>query len=123
MIGLGNRAIPARRLLRVVPPVLSARATCSSRVARYGLPRSPTLTGTGPGRGISSWTPHPPGERNPGRTAAAPPVGYAVVPTSGCCSAVDPSITVGAALLAVMAILRGFAFSAMGIRRVSTPAS
>src|SRR6476660_2194612 len=49
--------------------------------------------------------------------------GYAVVPTSGCCSAVDPSITVGAALLVVMTILRGFAFSAMGIRRVSTPAS
>jgi hypothetical protein len=38
VIGLGNRAIPACRLLRVCPPALSARTTWSARVARYGLP-------------------------------------------------------------------------------------
>src|SRR5205823_867116 len=91
--------------------------------SKCGLPRSPTLTGTGPGVGCHRG--HHVPQVNATRTERLPPCrfGYAVVPTSGCCSALDPSITLGAALLVVTAILRGFAFSAMGIRRVSTPAS
>jgi hypothetical protein len=122
-IGLGNRAIPACRLLRACPPALISPSNLVSSGRSVRPAPVVDFDRTDPGRGISLWTPHPPGERT--RTERLPPrrFGYAVVPTSGCCSAVDPSITVGAALLVVMAILRGFAFSAMGIRRVSTPAS